>query len=248
MQKGLQWKANVMTHESVPPADNPRELLTSVRDLTRQVRIAQRGTWFPLLVFAVITLGAIPFNRYGPHHPGACRYFPGPDGQVAKVCWAIGPWLLVYWPIALVLAYMAIAGFYVYRARLRGLGTRIRPYVVVGIVIAVLVTAATFWLFSQQPPTAVSPWTQLVLQLRSPAAAIGLGLVVLAWVEHNRALAWFSLGYLVVVLTPRTWFTGLDDQPGPWNFLPRLLITAGVLLLGSLYFARMRRTAKSGAR
>jgi hypothetical protein len=55
------------------PVDSPRQLLTSVRDLTRQVRIAQRGTWFPLLVFGVITLAATPVVRYGPHHPGPCR-------------------------------------------------------------------------------------------------------------------------------------------------------------------------------
>jgi hypothetical protein len=157
---------------------------------------------------------------------------------------------LVYWPIALVLAYVAIAGFYMYQAGQRGIGTRIQPYVVVGIVIAVLVTAVTLWRL-RQPPTPgdpASPATQLRHQLRSPAAAIGLGLLVLAWVERNRALVWFSLGYLIVVLVPTTWLTGVDRQPGPWNFLPRLLITAGVLLLGSLYFATWRPTAKSRAR
>jgi hypothetical protein len=239
-----------MANESVSPANNPKELLTLVRDLTRQVRTAQRGTWFPLLVLAVITLGAIPIDRYGPRHPGACRYFPGPDGQVGTVCWSVAPWQLVYWPIALVLAYVAIAGFYMYQSRRRGIGTRIQPYVVVGIVIAVLVTAATLWQL-RQPPTpgdAALPLTQLVHQLRSPAAAIGLALLVLAWVEHNRALVWFSLGYLVVVLTPTMWVTGVDRQPGPWDFLPHLLITAGVLLLGSCYFATMRPTAESRAR
>jgi hypothetical protein len=237
-----------MTHESVPPADNPHELLTAVRDLTRQVRIAQRGTWFPLLVFAVVTLGAIPLYRYSPHHPGKCTSLPGPDGQAGKVCWAIGPWLLVYWPIALVLAYVAIAGFYVYQSRLRGVGTRIRPYVVVGIVIAVLVTAASFWQLRQPPSSVISPWTQLVLQMRTPAAAIGLGLVALAWVERNQVLAWFSLAYLVVVLTPTMWLTSVGHQSGPWGFLPRVLVTAGMLLLGSVFFAAMRPTAQSSAR
>jgi hypothetical protein len=221
-----------------------------VSDLTRRIRIAQRGTWLPLLVFAVITLGAIPIDRYGPHHPGACRYFPGPGGQAARVCWSVAPAHLVYWPIALVLAYVAIAGFYMYQARQRGIGTRIQPYVVVGIVIAALVTAATLWQL-RRPPTPgdpASPWTQLIYQVRSPAAAIGLGLLVLAQVERNRALVWFSLGYLLVVLTPTMWITGVDRQPGPWDFLPRLLITAGVLLLGSVYFAATRPTATSRTR
>jgi hypothetical protein len=239
-----------MADESARPADGPRELLASVGDLTRRVRIAQRGTWFPLLVFAVITLGAIPIDRYGPRHPGACRYFPGPDGQAARVCWSVAPWHLVYWPVALVSAYVAIAGFYVYQARQRGIGSRIRPYAVVGIVIAVLVTAVTLWQL-RRPPTPgdpASPWTQLVYLLRTPAAAIGLGLLVLAWVERNRALVWFSLGYLLVVLTPTTWLIGVNRQLGPWDFLPRSLITAAVLVLGSVYFDTMRPTSTSRAR
>jgi hypothetical protein len=63
-------------------------------------------------------------------------------------------------------------------------------------------------------------------------------------VERNRALTWFSLGYLVVVLTPVTWLTRVSHQPGPWAFLPRLLITAAVPLLGSLGFALNRLTVQ----
>jgi hypothetical protein len=238
-----------MTDKAVPPGGDPRELLTSVRDLTGQVRAAQRGTWFPLLIFAVITLGAIPFDRYGPHHPGACRNFPGPNGQVASACWAVAPLQLAYWPIALVLAYVAIAGFYMYQSRRRGVGTRIQPYVVVGVIIAVLVTAATLWQVHQPPsPAGPTPLRQLGSQLHSPAAAIGLALLVLAWVERNRALAWFSLAYLVVVLIPITWLPWTNPNAGLWGFLPRLLIIAGVLLLGSLGFATMRPAAKSRAR
>lgn len=237
-----------MTDGSASPPDNPQDLLTSVRDLTRQVRTAQRGTWFPLLVFAVVILGAIPFNRYGPHHPGACRYFPGPGGQVASACWAVAPWQLAYWPTALVLAYVAIAGFYVSQSRRRGVGTRIKPYVVVGVIIAVLVTAATLWQVNHPPsPGGSRLLTQLGTQLHSPAAAIGLALIVLAWVERNRALAWFSLGYLIVVLIPITWLPWSSPTQGLWSFLPRLLIIAGVLLLGSLGFAIVRPAAKSRA-
>ena len=108
--------------DSRQPSDSPRQLLTSVRDLTRQVRIAQRGTWFPLLVFAVITLAAIPVARYAPRHPGICR-----SDQTGTACSVVSPWLSAYWPVALVLAYVTIAGFCLYRSRRRGVGTRIRP-------------------------------------------------------------------------------------------------------------------------
>jgi hypothetical protein len=60
------------------PGGQPYELLAAVRDLTRRVRVAQRGTWFPLLVFATITLVAIPVYRYAPYLDlfGTCRSRP----------------------------------------------------------------------------------------------------------------------------------------------------------------------------
>jgi hypothetical protein len=221
------------------PVDSPHQLLRSVRDLTRQVRIAQRGTWFPLLVFAVITLAAIPVVRYGPHHPGPCR-----SDQTGTGCSVVSPWWSAYWPIALVLAYVAIAGFYLYQSRRRGVGSRIRPYVVVGVVVAVLLVAASLWL-AQHPPapaTAGAPLTQLVDRLATPMAAIGLALLVLAWVERNPALLGFSLVYLLIVLVPGSFLPVNLDRVrtgSPWYFLP-LLIPAAVLLLGSLGFAVIR--------
>jgi hypothetical protein len=240
---GLSWKANSMTHESVPPADNPRELLTAVRDLTRQVRIAQRGTWFPLLVFAAITLAAIPVYRYAPRHLGPCR--SGPQGT--SVCTAVIPSVLVYWPIALVLAYAAIAGFYVRQSRRLGVGTRIRPYVVVGVVLAVLLATASLWrafhplIPSSSTQIHVAPPALAFDGLVTPTAAIGLALLVLAWVERNRALLAYGLVYLlVIVLVPAS---RVIHSSSPW-YLPQLLIPAAVLLLGSAGFALLRPTTE----
>lgn len=237
-----------MTHESLPASDRPSELLASVRDLTGQVRAAQRGTWFPLLIFAVITLGAIPVQRYSGYHLGGCTPTPGPVGQAGgRICGTYSPGLLVYWSVALVLAYVVIAGFYVYQSRRRGVGTRIRPYVIVGVAVAVLVTAASLWSAYHPLVGGLTALTQAVNQLHTPPAAIGLALLVLAWVEGNRALAWFSLGYLVVVLIPTTYFR-FEDHPSPWGFVPRSLIIAGVLLVGGVGFARTRPAVARDAR
>src|SRR5690348_3402578 len=186
-----------MTHESVS-----RELLTSVRDLTRQVRFAQRGTWFPLLIFALITLGSIPLYRYGPHRLAACVSEPAPAGPASTVCGVVRPWVAVYWPVALILAYAAIAAFYVLRSRRRGVGTRIRPYVVAGVAFAVLVSVASLW-ETYHPSISrqgVTPLVEIGYRMQSPVTAIGVALLVLAWVERHRALACFSLGFLLVVL------------------------------------------------
>jgi hypothetical protein len=228
-----------MPHESAPPADSPHELLTAVRDLTHRVVVAQRGTWFPLLIFAAITLAAIPVYKYAPRHLGPCR--SGPQGTF--VCAAAIPGVLVYWPVALVLAYAAIAGFYVRQSRRRGVGTRIRPYVVAGVVIAIALAAAAVWRALHPPLPASSGQihfaapTFSIYALATPAVAIGLALLVLAWVERNRALLAYSLVYLVIVLVDSG---RVIRSSSPWYFLPQLLIPAAVLLLGSAGFALFR--------
>jgi hypothetical protein len=228
-----------MPHESVPPADSPHELLTAVRDLTHRVVVAQRGTWFPLLIFAAITLAAIPVYKYAPRHLGPCR--SGPQGT--SVCAAVLPGVLVYWPIALVLAYVLIAGFYVRQSRRRGVGTPIRPYVVAGVGIAIALTAASAWrAFHPHLPVPgsqlhVASPTFTVSGLATPAVAIGLALLVLAWVERNRVLLAYSVVYLVIVLVNSG---RVIHSSSPWYFLPQLLIPAAVLLLGSAGFALYR--------
>jgi hypothetical protein len=238
-----------MTHESAPQADTPHELLAAVRDLTRQVRVAQRGTWFPLLVFATITLAAIPVYRYAPYLDlfGTCRSGPG-----HTVCAAPNPTELGYWTVALALAYTAIAGFYVRQSRRRGIGTPIRPYVVVGVALAVLMAAVSIWLtfrpllpvpadpFSTDPvDIEVGPAVWLINGLASPLAVIGLALLVLAWVERHWALLAYSLFYLVIVMVQGS---QIIHSSSPWFFLPYLLVPAGTLLVGSAAFALCRRT------
>ena len=171
---------------------------------------------------------------------------------MGTLCTVVSTWSFVYWPIALLLAYVTIAGFYVHQARQRGVGTRISPYIVVGVMIAALVTAAALWL-AHHPlwpgASVVGPApTQSVYQLASPAAAIGLALLVLARVERNRALLAFSLVYLVIALMPINFGGGIIAHPSPWDFLPHLLTPAAVLLLGSLGFAAIRPTAERHGR
>ena len=77
--------------------------------------------------------------------------------------------------------------------------------------------------------------------------AIGVALPVLAWVQRHRLLAWFSLGYLLVALIPIDLLPGRSQvtigQYAPADSVPRLLVTAGALVLGSLGFALYRRGA-----
>src|SRR5258708_637700 len=192
-----------MTTETSRAGDDRHGLLSNTREVAQGVRRAQRGTWFPLLVFAAVTFASIPVYRYGGHRM-TCAAVPGavgPHGAPGRICTVYSDAQFVYWPIALVLAYVAIAAFYIRRSRARGVGTRVRPYAIAGIVIAVALTGVALWVvhhpLGEVHLLGLNVWP---IRLASPGVAIGLALLVLARAERSRALLLLTVGYLVVVL------------------------------------------------
>lgn len=242
-----------MTDRQSPVADTPRQLLANAQELTRRVREAQRGTWFPLALLGLVVLGATPFYRLGPPAHVTCgpaTLVPGSGGGFRKYCSiAIGWPAFIYWTVALVLAYVVIAGFYVLRARRRGVGARILPYVVAGI--AALILDAALWpvlhkAYVNYPDQAAL----LAVHGLNPLLAIGLALFVLAWVERGWALLVFAAGYLAAALLPNLYsITRLLAEhgaavPRQWHSLPGLWLAGGVLLLGGGAFAVAERLRK----
>ncbi|HUL26174.1 MAG TPA: hypothetical protein VLW44_10450 [Streptosporangiaceae bacterium] len=224
-----------MATEAAYQGDDPDRLLSNTRELAQRVRKDQRATWFPLLVFAVLTFVSIPVRRYSGHHLDCLA--------VPRVCTVYSDAEFVYWPIALVLAYVAIAAFYIRRSRARGVGTRVRPYAIAGIIIAVALTGVALWEV-HNPPADPMGLNRMVYRLATPGAAIGLALLVLAWAERNRALLLLTLAYLAAVLLPIIFG---PVQPGsPWYFYPAIL-QGGVLLLGGIGFALAQRPLRSPA-
>lgn len=231
-----------MTSQAFPAGRDPHRLLTDLRGLTRRVRIVQRVTWLPLLVLALVTFGAIPAYLFGDPHVSNCQPIDG-----AQVCEAWFPVAEFYWLAALVLGYVVIAAGYVRVARARGVDARVVPYVVTGVtllvVIAVAVGAgAADWIFdgrTLRPPPA---FAQVLFRLLGPAGAIGVALLVLAWLERHVALLLFTLLYLAVVLVPIDFGWEARSQ---WQFVPMLVIGGGVLLLGSAGFALAQRRQRS---
>jgi hypothetical protein len=227
------------------PADDPRALLSSARELAHRVRRAQRATWFALLVFAALTFASVPAVRYGGHHLD-CQAVLG-----AENCRVYSEAEFVYWPAALVLAYVLIAAFYVRQSRARGLGTRVRPYAIAGIIIAVALAGVAFWEL-HDPAGSLTLMGHgprgLPDRLASPAAAIALALLVLARAERSRALLLLALGYLAAVLAEFT-FAGLwpRHQAGAsWYSLPAVF-QGCVLLAGAIGFAFAQRPFRGPA-
>jgi hypothetical protein len=231
-----------MTSNAAYSGDDPRQLLSNVGELARRVRMTQRATWFPLLVFAAATFAAIPAYRLSGLHPGSCAALPAGG----RICTVESTAAYVYWPIALVLAYVAIAGFYIRRSRERGVETRVRPYVIAGMILAVAATGAALWVFHHPLAKYDLPGLPglpglagLSGRLATSACAIGLALLVLAWAERNGPLLVLAVGYLAAVLVPIT-FGWVVSLPA-WFFLPRLVIDGGVLLLGGIGFLLAQR-------
>ena len=225
-----------MTTDAAQPGSDPKGLLSNVRELAQRVRKEQRATWFPLLVFAALTFAALPVRRYSGHHLDCAA--------VPRICTVYSDAEFVYWPIALVLAYVVIAAFYIHRSRARGVGTRVRPYAIAGIIVAVALTGVALW--AVRHPLTGNPMglNGLPYRLASPGAAIGLALLVLAWAERNRALLLLTLAYLAAVLVPIT-FGGIQHNP-PWYSYP-LVFQGSLLLLGGIGFALAQRPLRSPA-
>ncbi|MGR6322004.1 hypothetical protein Q2K19_15645 [Micromonospora soli] len=226
-----------MTTDSVPDSGDPRRLLADLRHLAQRVRLAQRVTWLPLLVLALVTFGAIPVYRFG-RVVSDCQ--PVDGGQVCKVWFQA---VTFYWLAALVLAYVVIAGGYLRVARARGVDARVLPYAVAGVALVALGFAfAAVWvrLNPLTYPEEPSALAQFLSRLLDPPGAIGLALLVLAWLERHVALLLFTLGYLTVVLVPITFGWGAHWGPHTW-FIPQLVINGGALLLGSAGFALAQR-------
>jgi len=234
-----------MTTPSATADDGPRRLLDDSRHLAQRVRADQRATWLPLLVCAAATFAAIPVYRYGAHDL-TCRSGQGGGIRVCLVYTSAG---LVYWPVALVIAYALIAAFYVRRARARGLGTRVIRYVTAGVVLAALLSVVSVWT-ATHPPIGdgallglhiQGPQLALFAGFAGPATAIGLALLFLAAVERSWGLVVLAIAFLGVALFPAAALHPVTGPPSVWAFLPRLLLDGGILLLGAIGFALVQR-------
>jgi hypothetical protein len=236
-----------MTTQPVPSSSDPRHLLAATRDLARRVRREQRGAWFPVLVFAAVTFAATPFDRYGHRGPTHCASLNG-----GSVCTVYSPLTMWYWSVALLLAYVAISWFYIHRSGKLGVGTRVQPYVVVGVVLALLTIAYGLWtathpasLTDLRGPS--SPFAPFANAVMSPAGAIGLALLLLAWIERSWVLLAVTCGYLIVLLLTTNIRVQFGTHPSPWVFLPHLLVHGGVLLLGGVVLALVQRAQERSA-
>jgi hypothetical protein len=231
------------------PAEGLRHLLATTRRLTGRVRQAQRGTWFPLALLGLIVVAATPLYRVSTGLHAACGPATATPGGTSRECVAFLGWAaFTYWTIALVLAYAVIGGFYVVRARRRGIGTRIVPYAIAGVMAGLVLTITAVWPVARHlsDPQSFSP-AALIVHGLNPLLAIGLALLVLAWVERLWALLAFAVAYSAFTLSVSLFsvsrlFRHLGwTLPGHWVLVPGLLLAALPLLIAAACFAVAER-------
>jgi len=247
-----------MADASAPSPGAPREVLADLGHLTRKVRAAQRGTWFPLLMFGLVTLGGILVDRV----TFSIRTIPCPAAQPpgsGPGCVLTRQGSSIYWATGFLLAYAVTAFFYVRRSRSRGVGTPVRPYIIAGIGIAAVFAITSIWASPPPTPTgntidfwglhlnAASGWTILFERFTGEAVHVGVPLLVLAWVERSRALFVFTLAFLAIELAPITAGWTVIASTSPWSGMPGLAVPGGFLLLGALGFALAQRSRGHGA-
>jgi hypothetical protein len=224
--------------------DSPERLLAATQEYAFRTRLAQRQTWFPLLVLGLVVAAWPLFGLSGPPVGGCGPEVSTPAGAV-RYCTVAGSDVFArYWLVSLTLAYLVITGFYLWRARRRGVGTRIGRYVWAWLGGLVLI-GASVWVVHDHLDDLPAGGNSLGYRLAAftPLLAIGAGVLVLAWVERHVALAWFALAYLAfsALVLVSTWPSlELSHAVGhhPVAFAAsRYLAVAVFLLLGSAGFA-----------
>lgn len=222
-------------------SQDAHQLLTTSRELAKRVHLDQRSTWFPLMLFSLLTFLAIPAERLSHKSIGACGAFGKPN-LISHGCRIYSTSGLIYWPIALVIAYVAISILYSRRSRARGAETRVEMYVGVGIGLAVLLTGASLLMAHLSVGDHVVFGVHLreqslgiFFRLIGPSCSIGLALIVLAKLEGNRALLAFDLVYLIIVLLPVNF--GWVTHGTRWYDSPNRIIDGTALFIGGVIFA-----------
>jgi len=216
------------------------------RSFTRAIR---HGSWFPLVTFGLLTLAAAPlFWTTIPRCPNAknaCSFVQnrGPLGNPfvqGPVGWGIGRWISVYWVVAVPLGYFATVLYYRHRARRTGVAGRIWPAVAVGLALLALMVGS----FAARGIVLGVPIPVFLLEGRGlePLLVIGIGLGILARLEHNRGLVVFAVLFLALAILANlynmeneVYRLGWDLPVGAAN-LPNLVVPGVFLLVGGVGF------------
>jgi hypothetical protein len=233
-----------------PPAPDtgPDELLTELAALRRRARATRHAYWFPLVLFGLLTVGAVPFYLVTAGQLlgrsvsliGTSTIMLG-GGPMA----AGGFYIAWYWAVALVVGYLLTLLWYRRHARRVGIQTPARGYLITGIALTVLVLVLPP-LTRFVPPLSLIwlPFADIWIRGTFAFLIIAAGLWVLARAEHSPGLATIAAIYTGAALLGTLYNVenilfrlGWNPAtPFGWRLalLPNVLLPATVLLVAGL--------------
>jgi hypothetical protein len=228
--------------------------LHSVEELRLRTRLARNVHWFVLVVFGLLTLGAMPFYLQNVQSPSSPDCHPsGPGGFVCRVVsthdplggafnpqgssFGLNRWATLYWVIAITVGFALVLVYYRRRSMSLGVQGRIWPTVLVG--------GGLFFLgVYGNRQGARLPVPDAWIRGTGVVVVIAIGLGVLALLERNTVLGLFTLAFFGLALLStlyddanlfqRVGMGGLFDGSGAE--LPNLLLPGLFMLLGGLVF------------
>ncbi|HEV3295106.1 MAG TPA: hypothetical protein VG123_39510 [Streptosporangiaceae bacterium] len=241
------------------PATGPGQLLTDLAALRRRARAARHAYWFPLVLFGLLTCGAVPLYLVTASPPAGAAIYPLSTSPVVLgglpfTSNGNGFFLGWYWAVALVVGYLLTLLWYRRHARRAGIQTPARGYLITGVILTVVALAL-------QPLTRLLPQLSLFwlpfgdIWIRGTFAflIIAAGLWVLARAEHSPGLTVIAAIYTGAALLASLYNVenilfriGWNPAtPFAWRLtaLPNVLLPAAVLLVAGLVaFLGQRRT------
>lgn len=228
--------------------------LQDVRAARERIRLVRGGHWFLSVVFGTAILGALPFYVTPSIGPAtACRPHcelsaasAAPLGRAFSAqpfASLLGSWSTVYWTIAVLVGFGAVAVYYRHRGKKLGVEIRLWPSGLAGGALLAL----ALWLNRGSSAGGGALW----IEGTTPLLIIAVIVVVDAFLERSRSFSLFAGGYVcvavlgtvyeVVNLFRRIGIAGPFD--GPNHNLPNLILPGAYLVIGGLTFLVHRQRA-----
>jgi hypothetical protein len=218
-------------------------LLAEMDRLRRRTRRARHGYRFPVLLFGLLMLAPAPLYVEPVDPPAiqagrAIAPLSGLGGGYLTHAAALG-W---YWLAALPGGYLASLAWYRWRAMRTGLATRTLPWLVAGAagvllglvlpVVLRLLVLNTAGPVSSGANRLTGPVQGVVNHGMTAHLVIAIGLLVLARIEHSRALWAVAAGFAAVFLAVTGYFVA-GNGTGRYGFAVAALLPALVPLLAA---------------
>jgi hypothetical protein len=222
-------------------------LLDEMTVLRLEARKARHAYWFPLLIFGLLTAGAVrfyimPVPRAGLGYGSFAQlWLPGLSGLGGDA----EPYLGFYWLAALPIGLAVTMLFYRWHAGRVGLQTSARGYLITGAVLFVLAVVVPL---VAEPPVEHWPraleWVNVLQPVEwirgtYPLVIIGIGLLVLARAERSAGLAIIASVLTAVALVssfydianvPPDLGLSLSDAWNAYSNMPAVALCAVILL------------------